>query len=85
MAHPHPEIPKAPPPPRGKSHEIQLESKWDTTFESFQPTISDSKGTSEQVVLLFWNGTFQMEIRVPFVQSLWNWFVQIVNAIPGRN
>ena len=68
-------------------------------FGSFYRKISGSNKTSEKVVLFFPDGIFQTEIRVPYLQShlwnrvqafavvfgKWNWFVQMVNAIPGRN
>ena len=66
-------------------------------FGSFQWKLSGSNGTSEKVVPFFPDGMFQTEIRVPFLQShlwyqfqalffgKWNWFVQMVNAIPVRN
>ena len=66
-------------------------------FGSFYRKISGSNKTSEKVVLFFPDGIFQTEIRVPYLQShlwnrvqafavvfgKWNWFVQMVNAIPG--
>ena len=68
-------------------------------FGSFYRKISGSNKTSEKVVLFFPDGIFQTEIRVPYLQShlwnrvqafavvfgKWNWFVQMVNAMPGRN
>ena len=78
---------------------IRLESKWNTTLWVVLSEISGSNKTSEKVVLFFPDGIFQTEIRVPYLQShlwnrvqafavvfgKWNWFVQMVNAIPGRN
>ena len=68
-------------------------------FRLFQWKISGSNGTSEKVVLFpqsecfkrkfvfhFFKAFFNTSSRLsrPFL-GLWNWFVQMVNAIPGRN
>ena len=68
-------------------------------FGSFQRTISGSNETSEKVVLCsrreyirqkfvfhFFKATFDTSFRPSQSFSYkWNWFVQMVNAIPGRN
>ena len=62
-------------------------------FGSFQQKISGSNGTSEKVVLMFVRFFFHF-IKAIFDTSFrpsrsffgkWKWFVQMVNAIPGRN
>ena len=68
-------------------------------FGSFQWKISGSDGTSEKVILFsrsecskrkfllrFFKAIFDSSFRVscPF-SGKWNWFVQIIIAIPGRN
>ena len=68
-------------------------------FGSFQRKISWSKGTSERVVLFFrteyskqkfvfhfFKAIFDTSFRpLRSFSSKWNWFVQMVNAIPGWN
>ena len=68
-------------------------------FGSFQRTISGSNETSEKVVLCsrreyirqkfvfhFFKATFDTSFRPSQSFSYkWNWFVQMVNTIPGRN
>ena len=57
-------------------------------FRSSQQKISGSNGTSEKVVLFFrmenYNGNSCSISSKPF-SGKWNWFEQMVNAIPGRN
>ena len=75
--------------------------KWNTTFwvGSFQWRISESNGTSEKVVLFFRTECSKRKFVFHFFKVIfdtiftpsrsffgkWNWFVQIVNTIPGRN
>ena len=67
-------------------------------FGSFQWKISGSNGTSEKVVPFFWTEYFKRKFVFHFFKAVfdtsfrpsrsfsdkWNWFVQMVNAIPGR-
>ena len=68
-------------------------------FGSFQWKISGSNGTSEKVVPFFWTEYFKRKFVFHFFKAVfdtsfrpsrsfsdkWNWFVQMVNAIPGRH
>ena len=83
-----------------RSRKILLKSKWKTTFwvlvpaENFREQRNIWKGSP-----VFSDGILQTEIRVPFLQTIfdtsfrpsrsfsnkWNWLVQMVNAISGRN
>ena len=79
--------------------ENRLESRWNTPLGSFQRKISGSNGTSEKVVLFFWTEYSKRKFVFDFFKAIfdtsfrpsrsffgkWNWFVQMVNAIPGRN
>ena len=79
--------------------ENRLESRWNTPLGSFQRKISGSKGTSEKVVLFFRTEYSKREFVFHFFKAIfdtsfrpsrsffgkWNWLVQMVNAIPGRN
>ena len=77
----------------------RLESRWNTPLGSFQRKISGSNGTSEKVVLFFRTEYSKRKFVFDFFKAIfdtsfrpsrsffgkWNWFVQMVNAIPGRN
>ena len=79
--------------------ENRFESRWNTPLGSFQRKISGSNRTSEKVVLFFRTEYSKREFVFHFFKAIfdtsfrpsrsffgkWNWFVQVVNAIPGRN
>ena len=76
-----------------------LQIKKKKLFGSFQRTISGSNETSEKVVLCFRREYFRQKFVFHFFKATfdtsfrpsqsfsykWNWFVQMVNTIPGRN
>ena len=79
--------------------ENRFESRWNTPFWSVRRKISGSNRTSEKVVLFFRTEYSKREFVFHFFKAIfdtsfrpsrsffgkWNWFVQMVNAIPGRN
>ena len=79
--------------------EVRLESKWNATFWVFSTGSFRQQQNIWKGSPVFPDGIFQTEIRVPFLQSIfdtsfrpsrpsfgkWNWFAQMVKAIPGRN
>ena len=71
-----------------------VEKWWNTTFWVVPAENSREQQNISKGCRIFPDGMFQREIRVPVDSSFrpswpffskWNWFVQMVNAIPGRN